>query len=87
MKTKVTILGDQPTKTEPKKIEFKHYWNKQNELVSVDDGSNLIWHFIELISTNYRGTGFDLIFCYDEGHRNNKTGNCIFLGHFNDGVV
>lgn len=98
MKTKVTILGEQPTKTEPKKIKFIKWidesGNLHNEGMSTQASG---WNNVELVCRNYRDGGFDLMFCYDGDIRNGCkneqepgfTGytQILVLGHFNDGVV
>ena len=46
-------------------------------VVSVGDG----WDEIRLLCRNYRGSEFDLMFASDEDFQ------CLYLGHFNDGIV
>ena len=81
--TKVIILGEQPEKKELKPIEFSFILGIDNNIVeprlAPKNYSN-----IELICKNYLSKqSVDLMFAY------NKVRNegCLYLGHFNDGVV
>jgi len=80
MATKITILGQEP-KEEKKPIEFKKalmssFDVKPPTLKPID------YSHIVLICRNYGGD-LDLMFA-----ENNATGtNCLYLGHFNDGIV
>ena len=75
--TKVTYIGNQPTK-ESKHIELVQVYadNSQSEYTSAN------WEFCQLIKRNVGGN-LDLILCYDE-----STGNdMMFLGNWNDGTT
>lgn len=98
MKTKVTILGEQPTKTEPKKIEVVKIMNdKEGEWMDFNlldpkkssDATEISpfkldkWDNVTLIKKNFSGD-LDLIIMW--GLNGSDSFN-YFLGHFNDGVV
>lgn len=88
MKTKVTILGQaEAVKPELKKIEFVKYLDKELDIKNVITIKPSDCDNIELISSDYKGTGFDLMFAYNDGFRNGNYNNCIFIGHFNDGII
>lgn len=74
--TKVTVIGQQPEK---KKIEFV-------KLLGVDGWEGFgstpnNWDNIVLLS---RLGDYDTMFAYNDS---NPIDGCIYLGHFNDGVV
>lgn len=78
--TKVTILGQEPKeKKELKPIEFTESLtgskNFEGGCVPPSD-----WANIELVC---RYGSFDIMFAYDDSRNN----GCLYLGHFNDGVV
>lgn len=79
MATKVTILGmDEPKKP----IEFVKYINENNggfECVGMKPSE---FENIELIARNFK-KDLDLMFVFNE----RRSGGCLFLGHFNDGIV
>jgi hypothetical protein len=79
--TKVTILGQDEPKKELKKIEFVKYITGDRILDSCslnpDEYDNII-----LIKKNYSDSSLDLMYAYS-----NDDINCLYLGHFNDGVV
>lgn len=84
MKTKVTILGrTEAVNHELKKIEFVKSLDEELYIAEYVCHSPSIWGNIELICSNYKGTGFDLMFAYD----NDRQKGVLFIGHFNDGVV
>lgn len=86
MKTKVTILGQaEAVKPELKKIEFVKYLDEEFDIEGVVTIKPSDWDNIELICSNYKERGFDLMLAYD-GNRNSYT-TCLYLGHFNDGIV
>jgi len=78
--TKVTIYGEVPDKKELKKIEFIKCLDF-NEIADAETEPSE-WENIELICRKY--TSFDLMFAYDGGKRSD---GCLYLGHFNDGIV
>lgn len=80
--TKVTILG-QPQGDEPKKkIEFTHCLL---DSVSETTKKPELFKNVELISKNYLREGVDLMFAYNDDR--NDQNACLYLGHFNDGIV
>ena len=84
--TKVTILGQEEPKKELKKIEFiKHL--KHDLGLSDQCQQPLSWDYVVLLAKNYHSSGFDLMYAYDEHHINDDHKNCLYLGHFNDGIV
>jgi hypothetical protein len=79
--TKVKILGQEP-KEEKKPIEFKKALMIDFEIKEDPSLKPVDYSDITLICLNYGG-GLDLMFA-----ENNATGaNCLYLGHFNDGIV
>lgn len=78
--TKVTILGGEQKK-ELKKIEFKKALERcSNFKKSISEPEE--WDNIILLEKNYTEDNLDLMYAYD-----NKKDGCLYLGHFNDGVV
>lgn len=81
--TKVTILGQEPTeKKELKKIEFKIKLSYNlifdNAVCKPNEWDNII-----LLERSYgRDDGLDLMYASSI----NSIG-CLYLGHFNDGIV
>ncbi len=85
--TKVTVLGEEPTENKLTKIEFVKSLSGFLEIENFDkdnDAPPKRYNYIELICLNY-GSGFDLMFAFDDLDERNA--GCLFLGHFNDGVV
>jgi hypothetical protein len=81
--TKVIILGEQPEKKELKPIEFISVLTMDNKMVEPRLNPKNYLN-IELICKNYLSKqSFDLMFAY---HKVRNEG-CLYLGHFNDGVV
>lgn len=78
--TKVTILGKSQGEEPKKKIEFIKYLSIGGDLCSASFDPS---HFknIELICAGYGQ--YDLMFAYDC----DRNSGCLYLGHFNDGVV
>jgi hypothetical protein len=79
--TKVIILEEQPEKKELKPIEFKFALDSNSIFINPKTLPK-DWRNIELICKNY-ATKFDLMFAYDEDRQE----GCLYLGHFNNGVV
>jgi hypothetical protein len=79
--TKVIILGEEPKK-EKKKIVFVKALNIYYEFFNAICGASS-YKNIEFICVNYLGENYDLMFAYDE----DRDKGCLFLGHFNDGIV
>ena len=77
--TKVIIIGQEPKKKELKPIEFTESlcMNKRFETGCAKPSA---WKNIELISSH---DCFDIMFAYDD----NRNTGCLYLGHFNDGIV
>lgn len=87
--TKVTIanLGLQEEKKELKPIEFLKYNTfTHDEGKWMDkDADGIVpsyWANISLIQKNWRRTGMDLMIAFDS-----NGSSCLYLGHFNDGIV
>jgi hypothetical protein len=86
--TKVSVFGQQPTETkELKKIEFvkwlKSYENEHRLRDSNSTPSS--WGEVCLLVKKYQRSEYDLIFT--RGVFDGEFRTCIFLGHWNDGVV
>lgn len=79
--TKVIIIGQQEPTQEKKPIEFVKAICEGRLITNYI--SPRIWGNIELVCRNYSNSGMDLMFAYD--HTRND--GCLYLGHFNDGVV
>jgi len=88
MKTKVTILGQEPTTEQKKPIEFVYQIDiESNEIPEVktpiftpSDYENIM-----LLKRKYSG-GLDLMMAWDNRNENLPSRG-LFTGHFNDGVV
>jgi len=84
--TKVIILGDQAEqKKELKKIEFVSALTPKYVIGAAVVRPD-IYKNIELVCRDYddsQSGSMDLMFAYDD----NRNYGCIYLGHFNDGVV
>jgi len=86
MTTKVTILGmDEPRKNGKGKIEFVKYIEEEKGTLSTPILEPCSFKNIELVAEKYTGDDvvFDLFFAYDI----NRACGCLYLGHFNDGIV
>jgi len=81
--TKIIILGEEPQKKEKKKIEFLKSLGETYRFYDTARTAGS-YKFIELICIDY-SSGFDLMFAYDDAGK--RDGGCLFIGHFNDGVV
>lgn len=82
---KVIVIGEENKAPEQKKpIELIRSWCGENEVSLVNSLIIKNYDYIELIAKNYFDD-FDLIFCYYDAK--NRGEGCIFLGHWNDGVV
>ena len=79
--TNVIIIGEQPEKKEVKPIEFVKAL-ECNEAFTTACHLPKHWENIELICKNY-STQYDLMFAYN----NIRHEGCLYLGHFNDGIV
>lgn len=77
--TKVIVLGKEDTYKNP--IEFKKYLNRFLQIESSESKPHMFSN-IELIRLHYTDE-LDLMFAYNE----DRDLGCLFLGHFNDGVV
>lgn len=79
--TKVIILGQEPKEEKKKPIQFvKSLSSMLNIQNSIESPKN--YNHIELICRKYNSE-YDLMFAYNKDRSN----GCLFLGHFNDGVV
>ena len=90
--TKIIILGQEEPKRKSNKIQFVKILTAGNNIESIRDNteSGGKFNFIELVAKGYSRSNtnsdrYDLIFCYDDKDR--RGDGCLFLGHFNDGVV
>lgn len=79
--TKVSVFGQQPTETkELKKIEFVKVVNGDTLTLSSPNKSPNEWDAICLIERKY-SPDYDLIYAHNNGI------GCVYLGHWNDGIV
>lgn len=78
MPTKVTRLTE-TAQTEKKKIEFKHCLLSSGQLT---DTPNKPESFTNIVLLRH-GNPYDVFYAYCGGADN----GCVYLGHFNDGVV
>jgi hypothetical protein len=76
--TKVTFIGNEPTK-ESKHIELVKYYQSPNHVNEIAEG----WKCCDLAVRNVKD-GLDLILCYDF---NASVGAISYLGHWNDGTT
>ena len=83
--TKCSVIGEHNTVTDKKPIKFlkvmNHLHKIRNSVREPGQYSN-----VELICTRYgtvQGVPFDLMFAYD----NIRSDGCLYIGHWNDGVV
>jgi hypothetical protein len=86
---KVIIIGEQPSKTKNKGIEF-HEFLTAGEIPRVaNKSSNHIpknFDYIELICRRYDQLGnYDLMFAYNNPDKREE--GVLFLGKFNDGII
>lgn len=85
--TKTSIFGQSEVKQEKKKpIEFVKLLDSSGELngvkyISAHKPSG--WKNVTLLELGYNSDGLDLMWAYDE----NPNDGCLFLGHWNDGIV
>lgn len=81
--TKVIVLGQELN--EQKKLKPIQFLHTLTESFSCTVAQNVPsdWKNIELIAKKYSNRKFDLMFAYDD----NRIGGCLYLGHFNDGIV
>lgn len=84
MATKVTILGEQPIEQEKKKIEFVKWINENGVAIGSIGNKPSTWGEILLLQRKYQGGKYDLMFA---SKPNEGSLNCLYLGHFNDGIV
>ena len=83
--TKVIILGTPQDENKPKKkIEFTHYLDSSGFMQKGFCNDPKSFNHIELICKNYTQEGLDLMYAYREDR---QTFKCLYLGHFNDGIV
>lgn len=87
MATKVTILGmDEPKKNGKGKIEFVKYINETKEQFIDASYNPCDFSDVEVLAEGFvrkDGIIFDLFFAHD----GNRAMGCLYLGHFNDGIV
>lgn len=81
--TKIIVIGDN-NKVGTERIQLIKCLQTINDnfIKNTTDPNN--FEIIELICKEYTTEGEDLMFCYKKDR--NKDG-CLFLGHFNDGIV
>lgn len=82
--TKVIILGQEPKEEKKlKPIEFTTYINS-TLYTQIDISSPpRDWANVVLICRNWGKRSLDLFYAYDD----DVDSGCLYLGHFNDGVV
>ena len=78
--TKVIILGEPAEQKEGKKIEFIYGLSTDRSLFK-HASTPSSYKNVELILRNFGE--YDLMIAYD----NDKDFGCLYLGHFNDGIV
>lgn len=86
--TKVSVFGQQSTETkELKKIEFVKWLKSYENEHKVRDSNSIpkTWDEVCLLVKKYQRSEYDLIFA--RGVIDGEFRTCIFLGHWNDGVV
>ena len=81
MKTKVTILGQEPESKKLKPIEFIYHINTETGNLETPSRPSS-WENIKLISK--KTEGLDIMIAWDDG---DSSKHCLFLGRFNDGIV
>ena len=84
--TKVIILGEAAPKKKKKPIEFVTAL-KGDKTLTKSDLNPSQFGTIKLMVRNYHGSGLDLMFAFIDGREFSDSGNTLYLGHFNDGVV
>ena len=79
--TKVIVIGNNEV-IRKKEISFESELESNDDVISPQFEPNN-FKVIELICTNYKNGGYDLLFAYDDDR------NCgiLFTGHYNDGIV
>lgn len=92
MATKVTILGNNEPirKRKGKKIEFLKCLGMSLKFKDISGIKSTPdkWGNVMLISKNYDGDGTDLMIAFENTEEVDGASNdCLFLGHFNDGIV
>lgn len=81
--TIVKILGQEPQEKELKKIKFVKYLDHEFQVNEEGIGSPKSKAEIILLQKNYYDSGLDLMIASLEIGKD----YCLYLGHFNDGVV
>jgi hypothetical protein len=80
--TKTSVFGKTEKKEVKKPIKFIARYDGKRFL-KTDDLSPKYWEGVVLIAFNYCD-GLDLMWAYDD---NDPNSGCMYLGHWNDGVV
>lgn len=84
--TTVKLLDGTVVKPELKKIEFLYWFSGDPEArlngETTIDSDTSSWSTMTLIAKNYRKSDLDLIYGQSDHHV-----DCLFIGHFNDGVL
>ena len=88
--TKVSVFGEQPTEPKKlKKIEFVKWLKGYGGVFKVQQEGCFTgpknWAEVCLLAKNYQGSEYDLIFARSSIDSPFRT--CLYLGHWNDGVV
>lgn len=88
--TKVSVFGEQHIQPkELKKIEFVKWLNGYDRLYKLQEAGICTnpskWGEVCLLAKRYQRGGYDLIFA--RGVIEGEFRTCIYLGHWNDGVV
>jgi hypothetical protein len=89
-KTQVIVIGNKCGEAGAEPIELR--WLLSNVDPDDYDNETLVeegcdpseFKYIELVCKNYN-RGYDLMFAYD--NPDDRSGGCLYVGHFNDGVV
>jgi len=65
-----------------KRIEFVSFLNDHSTISpTILPNGELTWDKLYLLCRDYRDSGLDLMFASNDGVQ------CLYLGHFNDGIV
>jgi hypothetical protein len=84
---KIIVIGEEnKTVSQKKPIEILSAWSAPESIRPINESRLNIhdYNFVELVAKDYLA-GFDLIFCYYDTRK--RGDGCVFLGHWNDGVL
>lgn len=85
MSTKIIVIGEEnKTESYKKSIKLISFWSHPREIGFDSEAKPCEYNYVELVAKEYFA-GLDLIFCYNEPNR--RGDGCLFIGHWNDGVI